>query len=72
MKIRIISDGIPANTQIVNAETGERIEGIVSASWQISANSDTAKVTLIFKGQIGIDLVGEWDETTPDRTVRGG
>lgn len=64
MKIRIISDGIPENTQIVNAETGERIEGITRAVWRIDASGDFAEIMVTFKvtGQVSADLIGEWDD----------
>ena len=45
MKLKIFYDGNPANTQVVDAETGEMIEGVVSAHIDIDAFQ--ARATLI-------------------------
>ena len=36
MKIKIISDGTPNGTKIVNAETGEHIENVRGIIWKCS------------------------------------
>jgi hypothetical protein len=35
MRLKIISDGTPTNTQVVNAETGEILEGVVNIKWSV-------------------------------------
>jgi hypothetical protein len=35
MKIKIVSDGTPRGTRVVNAETGEKIERVKAVSWKI-------------------------------------
>ena len=45
MKIRVYYDGNPANSQVVDAETGEMIEGVVSAHVDIDAFQ--ARATLV-------------------------
>ena len=47
MKIKIISDGTPKNTKIVNAETGEKISGAKFIQWEISYDG-LSKCTVIF------------------------
>ena len=34
MKLKIMSDGTPDNTSVVNAETGEIVEGVASIKWE--------------------------------------
>jgi hypothetical protein len=46
VKIKVYYDGNPANTQVVDAETGEMIDGIVSAHVDIDAFE--ARATLVF------------------------
>ncbi len=61
MKIKIISDGIGTNTKIINAETGEIIEGVTSIKWKCSVNKlATATLTFI---NIPVDVEGEFDNT---------
>ena len=45
VKIKIYYDGNPANTQVVDADTGEMIDGVVSAHVDIDAFQ--ARATLI-------------------------
>lgn len=47
MRIKIISDGTPSNTKVINAETGERIFDITGIVWQIDADN-LAKATVDF------------------------
>lgn len=39
MKIKIISDGLPKNTKIINQETGEIIEHVRSIKWECAYDS---------------------------------
>ncbi len=56
MKIKIISEGRGINTKIINAETGEQLEGVTSAKWECSANG-LAMATLSFIN-VPVDVEG--------------
>lgn len=58
MKLKIISDGTSSGTSIVNAETGETINGIVSVDWSVSADSGCSEVNLRVMG-VQLELVGQ-------------
>ena len=47
MKIKIISDGLSKNTRVINAETGETVENVLSIEWKCSVHS-LATATLKF------------------------
>ena len=49
MKLKLISDGIAMRTKVINAETGEPLEGIESISWEINAMDRTSRMTLTFE-----------------------
>jgi hypothetical protein len=79
MKIKIISDGTVVGTKIVNAETGELIENVISVDWKISVRDDHqgwrdgygALPTCIveFVG-VAIDATGEIPETLEGHKAR--
>jgi hypothetical protein len=48
MKLKLVSDGIAMRTKVINAETGEPLEGIESISWEINAMDRTSRMTLTF------------------------
>lgn len=60
MKLKIVSDGTSSGTSIVNAETGEKIEGITKIGWKITACS-TAEAIIVLD-RIPVDITGEWKE----------
>ena len=37
MKLKIISDGSPENTEVLNIETGEKLDGVTHIDWHIEA-----------------------------------
>ena len=39
MKLKLISNGVVGGSQVVNAETGEVLQGVNEASWKIKAAS---------------------------------
>lgn len=48
MRIKIVGDGTPRGTTVVDADTGERLEGVTAVEWQMDArNLATAKITLL-------------------------
>jgi hypothetical protein len=38
MKLKIISDGTHRGTKVINAETGEVLQGVYEVSWEHKAN----------------------------------
>ncbi len=63
MKIKIISGGDPMfGTKIINAETGEAIEDVISIKWEIDAHN-LAKATLEFL-RTPVEIIGE---TEPEK-----
>lgn len=48
MKIKIIGDGTLGGTQIVNAETGERLENVTSVTWHLDTKHNSM-ATLVFR-----------------------
>ena len=39
MRIKIISNGEPGNTQVIDIDTGEALKGVEKIEWTISGNS---------------------------------
>lgn len=50
MRIKIVGDGLVGSTKVVNAETGEKVEGVVFATWSLDAESGCATSTLVIRG----------------------
>ena len=46
MKIKIVSDGTTWGTQVINAETGERLPNVTKIEISLDAKEATAKTTL--------------------------
>lgn len=59
MKIKIISDGTPQGTRVVNLVTGEEIDRISEVKWR--ANAYDCEAWLKFVG-VPVELVGETKE----------
>jgi len=57
MKIKLISDGTPKGTRVLNAETGEPIQGVRRAAWAVEIDQP-AVVTLDFV-LAEVDLTGD-------------
>lgn len=57
MKIKITSDGTSNGTWVCNAETGERIHGVKSVTWEVGAGGK-ATVALVI-GDVALECVGE-------------
>jgi hypothetical protein len=62
MKIKIIGDGSLANTQVLNAETGERLENVYFVSWKLDGRDGCSIVNLVIRN-VPIDVSGELKET---------
>jgi len=70
MKVKLFYDGNPTHTRVINIETGEAIEGIVSAHVDIDA--DGGNLTLIFNDFVAdIKNIEETDENSQG-VYRGG
>lgn len=50
MKLKIISDGTPSGTKVVNAETGEELKYLESVKWSVSVGQPSS-------AQIALDCV---------------
>lgn len=40
MRVKIVSDGTRLGTKVVDAQTGEAIEGVVGVGWRIAADGN--------------------------------
>jgi hypothetical protein len=67
VKIKIVSDGTPSGTQVVNEATGEKLERITAIEWRISTNN-FAEAIITFRN-IPIETVGFRDEEEGRRVV---
>ena len=50
IRLKIISDGRVRGTKVVNAETGEALEGVVSLRWEIDAATNECRCELTMIG----------------------
>lgn len=57
MKLKIISGGTAFDTRVVNAETGEEVEGITAIRWEADAHSEFHAVITLER--VAIEAVGE-------------
>lgn len=55
MKLKILHDGDPANTKVINSETGEVIEGIISVSIIMEPFHSLATITFASNIEYDID-----------------
>lgn len=61
-KIRIVSDGTPKGTKIIDEASGELIGGVSAVRW-VATGRELAKVTIDFVGAlVPVDLIGEVEE----------
>lgn len=63
MKIKIVSDGTARTTKVINAETGEVIEGCYSVKWKVDTDSQISTAILAFRN-IPVDVVTYGKEIT--------
>jgi hypothetical protein len=57
VKVKIVSDGTTQGTQVVNAETGEPIDGVTFVAWELEAKDGVATVSLELR-KIPVEVVG--------------
>lgn len=58
MKIKIISDGTPNGTLVVDADTGEKVDNIYSIKWELLVTDGMADVELGIL-MVPVELVGK-------------
>lgn len=58
VKLKIISDGTAHGTKVVNIETGEMIDRVMSVKWQIDTDTSMATVELLL-AIVPVEVVGE-------------
>lgn len=56
MKLKLISDGTPNGTKIVNSETGEELEDVYSAHFIAKANHSPYLIMKVWMPQVSIDI----------------
>lgn len=59
MKIKIISDGTPRGTRVVDRATGEPIERVASISWVITASGHAAASIIIDDPEVDLEVETE-------------
>lgn len=58
MRIRIVSDGTGRGTSVVNAETGDEIEGVCSVQWMIDEKTRKSVAVIGIDG-VDVDVLAE-------------
>ena len=58
MNIKIVSDGTRAGTVVLNADTGEKLNNVVSAEWTIDAREKRSVCVLKLK-DVPVELTTE-------------
>lgn len=56
MRIRITSDGTPFGTKVINAATGEEIEGVREVTWEWERGYPLAAVVRLVIEDVAVDL----------------
>ena len=51
MRLQVISDGTPEGLHVVNAKTGEELEGVIQAEWQQGDGGEPV-VVLVLQGVV--------------------
>lgn len=63
MKIKIVSDGTVRGTKVVNADTGDWIEGITAIEWRVEAGARTARANIEMM-KIPVEMAATVDKAT--------
>lgn len=67
MRVKIVSDGTPTGTRLVDAETGKTIRGVRKITWGSGYPGDVPTATVEFISvpiEVTAELDGELIETT--------
>lgn len=60
MRLKIISDGLPRNTKVVNADTGEAVEFVTSVDIKIRASDSVATAVIeVVKPEVEVTAEAE-------------
>lgn len=59
MKLKVVSDGTREGTTVVNAETGEELEGVIAVTWEGRGDKPEtfAQISLM---KVAVEVVG-WE-----------
>ena len=68
MKLKIVSDGTRAGTKVVDADTGEVLEGVHMLSWGFSAGDQMADAMIAVEG-VQVDIESTVDVVHIPRTA---
>lgn len=44
MRLKIVSDGTPVGTKVIDTETGEVLEGVVAIKWSVQSHHEKGEV----------------------------
>lgn len=69
MRIKIVSDGTPAGTRVVNEDTGEEIQRVIRVWWSIGAKDDFASATIVLK-PVSVELIGEVEHEITNENLK--
>ena len=58
MRMKIVSDGTADGTQVVDAATGERLEGTYGVTWSISVDDCVADATISVR-KVAVEVEAE-------------
>lgn len=59
MKLRIVGDGTRKGTRVENAATGEVLEGVLSATWEMDAYAGNNNAYVVLRVEkVHLDVVG--------------
>lgn len=71
MRLKIISDGTLKGTQVVDTETGKRLEGVHYISWEIDADGEAHvhlgldKISVEMEGVLEKVMIDKLRDMTP-------
>lgn len=57
MKLKIVSDGTPGKTAVINEATGEPLDGIHSISWECDQDIVFTRLSLVVDG-VAVQMTG--------------
>jgi hypothetical protein len=69
MRLKVVSDGTSRGTQVVDAETGERVWGVSHIQYSIGVR-EPARLTVEFVDGMKVDIEGEPVVVPADRAKR--
>lgn len=58
MKLKVVSDGTPQGTKVLNAETGEEVDNVYAVTWEARADKPES-MAQISLAKIEIEALGE-------------